>query len=1218
MAEEYEDILDSIEDDNDYYSGLDDDLSPPSPAVSESASADHLDSDFSKIYISSEGSSWVDPLESTITATRNGSASVLSSLSQFTTILSRTGIHGPRLLKAGNLDAQATKIGSGGQFVVFKDPIFEGQVIKRVRVPLSSKGPDRFAASIEYRQQLKTLELEILSLCNPLLRSHPNITSLLAWGFDFPSTDLAVPVLFMEAAILPLDDFLKAEPRPFEVRYQFALDIANGLEALHHLRIVHGDVKPENVLVFASRTEKVPFCAKLSDFGVCLDLEASDGRATAADYRGTDAWRAPELNNDTVGQFGHFSPELLFKFDAYSFGLVLLSLFTSQGQALHFGKSHQDVSGKVSALLRDQQDITSDTRLELGKSIRNLLAEDPRERRLPSASMLKIDSPAYASWLAATQTDTVNNHVGIIDPIYNKGPLFWYRLDQSIRTELEVQNRIGKENDGPPFGGDVLLGIAQTITGEKPSYLDRMLTYLEDAATARYSPARAIYAQIMAAHRRTPGFCEVEMDKWALQAVSEGYLFVDTARYGKDRCELAKESFRHHGGFCSDPFLLKKDVKAAMNGDLATAWISKNGAVVDRIGNTLLHAAAAFGEVRVIKNLLDSQQVQTNSENDNGETPLYKAFQAGHAEAIELLLQRGADADTKTRQKVTPLHWLFMIPEQAVNKIARLMVRGGADVNALIEPVVKANSGGFQEKIQIFHYPFELPHGTPLHWACFFRHQSAMDTLLSLGADINAFYHAGDASSTPLSLMAYFGETNIVKYLVSHGADGTLLDSMGRNALHAISKYFPDRHGYLPRHWHYWIRHGTWEHHEKEMIDLVQALIQSGADLNAKDKGYPPLTPIAAAAELGVWNGGAISALLNAGADLESSLLSAGDTVLHTWASIVGPRLDYPESYLSTLERIVAATPNIDIANRFDEDTPLHLLTTTYHEEAEFEASFEIMSAHHKRPNINAKNRLGQTPLSIALETAWDPARRGLFLLDKGADPRALHVRDRDIFHAMANNAVLSDQATCDLIRKFLNHLDLNIENAYKQHYLTNPKSHESFIAAASRGKPSTVQLLLSLGLLIHLNKADISKSPPWTALDHALHAAELSRRAHIQKLVSYRAGPSRQRALEAHLVYEPNQGPPARAAEAYKLFPEVIQILRAAHALRTCEIQGLSSGDYIQQPREFDENELSHYKFTPDTQPNSEMWQVLYDEAKYESRGWLDKLKGGIFGIKK
>jgi ankyrin repeat protein len=91
-------------------------------------------------------------------------------------------------------------------------------------------------------------------------------------------------------------------------------------------------------------------------------------------------------------------------------------------------------------------------------------------------------------------------------------------------------------------------------------------------------------------------------------------------------------------------------------------------------------------------------------ENEKGETPLYKAFQAGHANIIKLLLDRGADASTVTRQeKVSPMHWLFMIPDSSIAGIARRMVEGGANINATIEPVVKENSGGFPEKIQILH-----------------------------------------------------------------------------------------------------------------------------------------------------------------------------------------------------------------------------------------------------------------------------------------------------------------------------------------------------------------------------------------------------------------------------------------------------------------------------------------------------------------------------------
>jgi serine/threonine protein kinase len=393
----YDEILNSLEEDN-YYTITSSDLSPSLEAWSNPTDIDSLDFNSLNLSSQSDTDSWIDPLESAITATRNGSSPVLSTLSQFTALLSQTGIHGPRILKALNLSTGGSKIGSGAQFTVFTDPIYERQVIKRVNVPLSSKPEQRFAASTDYRLQLRTLGLEILSLCNPVLRAHPNITSLLAWGFDFPFADMAVPVLFMEAAMMPLSDFLGAEKRPVEVKYQLSLDIANGLEALHNLKIVHGDVKPDNVLVFAGPSERVPFRAKLSDFGVCVDLGDPEGKFTLSDYRGTPAWLAPEVRDGDVGRFGGFDSEIMFRFDAYSFGLVLLSIFTCGGEAPVLDEDPENVPHQAFELLYSQEDIPSNIRMELRKAIAKLLSEDPLNRPLPSPSLIKIDSPAHAAW----------------------------------------------------------------------------------------------------------------------------------------------------------------------------------------------------------------------------------------------------------------------------------------------------------------------------------------------------------------------------------------------------------------------------------------------------------------------------------------------------------------------------------------------------------------------------------------------------------------------------------------------------------------------------------------------------------------------------------------------------------------------------------------------------------------------------------------------------
>ena len=79
--------------------------------------------------------------------------------------------------------------------------------------------------------------------------------------------------------------------------------ITAGLRYLHSLKIVHRDIKPQNILV--SSPKKLPANPNLfqhprlliSDFGLCKKLEGdqSSFRATTAHAAGTTGWRAPEL-----------------------------------------------------------------------------------------------------------------------------------------------------------------------------------------------------------------------------------------------------------------------------------------------------------------------------------------------------------------------------------------------------------------------------------------------------------------------------------------------------------------------------------------------------------------------------------------------------------------------------------------------------------------------------------------------------------------------------------------------------------------------------------------------------------------------------------------------------------------------------------------------------------------------------------------------------------
>ena len=347
----------------------------------------------------------IDLLAERITSIRNGDFQPMSTISQFTSILYRTGVPGPWNLEAINLKRRAIKIGSGSQFTVFREhEQFLGNedlVIKRINIPLSWEDGKAFPSGSVYRLQLRTLELEILALCNPSLRNHRNIVRLISWGYDYPFPDTRVPVLFMEAAMMTLTEFLKVEnedlmgERPADIKYQLSLDIVAGLEALHSLHIVHGDVKPDNVLIFRETSSTVPFCAKISDFGVSIDMETSERILTIDDYRGTPTWLPPEVRD--MSRWGVFKPDVMFRFDSFSLGLLLLSIFTRRGEPVSFVDGEDLIDVAIESL-RSKDCISFGLRMQLTKTLRLLLAEDPWKRSLPCPELLRTDTPVFASW----------------------------------------------------------------------------------------------------------------------------------------------------------------------------------------------------------------------------------------------------------------------------------------------------------------------------------------------------------------------------------------------------------------------------------------------------------------------------------------------------------------------------------------------------------------------------------------------------------------------------------------------------------------------------------------------------------------------------------------------------------------------------------------------------------------------------------------------------
>lgn len=215
----------------------------------------------------------------------------------------------------------------------FKSTICATFVCKRLRI---DEGPN--AREVDKRRMASVVN-EVLALTDARLQKHENIVDLcgLCWECS-PVTGDPLPVLFVEKA--EHGSLIDLQRRPLILRYytkqRLCLEIALGLEALHNASIVHGDMKSENVLIFAHPERG--YIAKLSHFGSTVeggDIVESLGEPTIV-LTATDTYHPL---NVTVVSFPWNAPEYsdrvrnadLRLLDIYSFGLqVWRTMFDSR------------------------------------------------------------------------------------------------------------------------------------------------------------------------------------------------------------------------------------------------------------------------------------------------------------------------------------------------------------------------------------------------------------------------------------------------------------------------------------------------------------------------------------------------------------------------------------------------------------------------------------------------------------------------------------------------------------------------------------------------------------------------------------------------------------------------------------------------------------------------------------------------------------------------
>jgi ankyrin repeat protein len=185
--------------------------------------------------------------------------------------------------------------------------------------------------------------------------------------------------------------------------------------------------------------------------------------------------------------------------------------------------------------------------------------------------------------------------------------------------------------------------------------------------------------------------------------------------------------------------LLEKGVAADSSG-----WLRR----------TPLSMAAQRGFIFTVGLLLERQDVNIDSRDSLGLTPLHYAAMSGSFSVAKLLIAKGAAIDRRNIRGQTPLH---LAAEDGYENIAQMLIDAGSDVNALSDTET-----------------------TPLFRAARRGHVSVIQRLLAAKANVDLITYDG---YSPLRTAVGYNQTGVVEELLTARPDLDIVDVDGRTPL---------------------------------------------------------------------------------------------------------------------------------------------------------------------------------------------------------------------------------------------------------------------------------------------------------------------------------------------------------------------------------------------------------------------------------------------------
>lgn len=572
-----------------------------------------------------------------------------------------------------------------------------------------------------------------------------------------------------------------------------------------------------------------------------------------------------------------------------------------------------------------------------------------------------------------------------------------------------------------PLSAEILCSLFMKHTGydrrchlENNSSRDLILALLHAGGQKGCQPLRALI-YVVHEHFQVLPRADVAEAKllWISEAVAGGAFFLRKAlqRLDSSLLETSIRHFRDHGGYNQFYAAFDRESIEDILGhtSLENAVDLNRKASLNSRGDKLLHILSSVSGSPGLENILklmDPREV--NVANGYGETALYRACMAGEASNVLLLLSHGADPSiAPSCGGPTCLHWLFHFSPEAIDTIAKELVKHGSQIHSRSE-----------QKIPMLHYPFTLPVGTPLHWAVEMSVAEATRSLLRLGAD-PSFRDGSDPyahdenvrqldMSLPPDLIGYsvaktptlgFSAIDVAVMNRDHGIlDVLLSDDSG------VDVNDTDEEGYTAVHrldageWRYtaqgsavWcpLFQGPTVTREGSLRKTVAVLLQHGFELDklTKAKGWK-----------------------------ESDFRFSGQTAL---------MIAVAKGNSETVEILLDAGADVNIANTEGETALLSFTEACFNDKARQRKVVSLLL--HANANLHARNSMHQMPVRLAALQGLEEVV--MALLKHGADIRDLKVdtNARSGVNPMHYLSICHSQQQSEHDAWFMSLLDLHV-----------------------------------------------------------------------------------------------------------------------------------------------------------------------------------------------